>query len=310
MKALEKDRNRRYETANSLAADIERYLNDEPVQACPPSATYRFRKFARRNKAAVVMATVVGSALLLTVAGLAVSTLLITREQRATEERAASRDPGQGATLAARLVLPPHRPGPPRAVAWTTWHGALKLLDECPEDLREWEWHYLMRLCRVEPLVLRDKTEVQRRGVQPGRRTTRLRGRGRDRQDLEQQDGRGGPDLPRAHRFGRQRRVPPRRQAPGLRRRGPEGEGLGLDGDRPGSVHRTVRRRSQVWDGIYRGVQSRRPTTRGGKRRGGEGLGLEEPSTPAQLARTQLPFDPRGVQRRRAPGDRQLRGKA
>ena len=69
-------------------------------------------------------------------------------------------------------------------------HGALKLLEECPEDLREWEWHYLMRLCRIEPLVLRDKTEVQRRGVQPGRRTTRLRGRGRDRQDLEQQDGR------------------------------------------------------------------------------------------------------------------------
>ena len=63
MKALEKDRNRRYESANSMAADIERYLNDEPVQACPPSAMYRFRKFARRNKAAVVMAMVVGSAL-------------------------------------------------------------------------------------------------------------------------------------------------------------------------------------------------------------------------------------------------------
>ena len=41
MKALEKDRDRRYETANALAADVERYLNDEPVQACPPSAAYR-----------------------------------------------------------------------------------------------------------------------------------------------------------------------------------------------------------------------------------------------------------------------------
>ena len=50
MKCLEKDRNRRYETANGLARDIERYLHDEPVQACPPSAAYRFRKFARRNK--------------------------------------------------------------------------------------------------------------------------------------------------------------------------------------------------------------------------------------------------------------------
>ena len=43
MKALDKDRNRRYTTANSLAHDIERYLRDEPVEACPPSASYRLR---------------------------------------------------------------------------------------------------------------------------------------------------------------------------------------------------------------------------------------------------------------------------
>jgi serine/threonine protein kinase len=49
MKCLEKDRNRRYETANGLARDIERYLNDEPVQACPPSAVYRLKKFIRRQ---------------------------------------------------------------------------------------------------------------------------------------------------------------------------------------------------------------------------------------------------------------------
>ena len=59
MKALEKDRNRRYETANGLATDVQRYLDDEPVQACPPSAWYRFRKFARRNKAALATASVV-----------------------------------------------------------------------------------------------------------------------------------------------------------------------------------------------------------------------------------------------------------
>ncbi len=41
MKTLEKDRNRRYETANGFAADVQRYLDDEPVQACPPSAGYR-----------------------------------------------------------------------------------------------------------------------------------------------------------------------------------------------------------------------------------------------------------------------------
>jgi tetratricopeptide (TPR) repeat protein len=56
MKALEKDRNRRYETANGLARDVERYLNDEPVAACPPSAWYRFRKFTRRRKITLVVA--------------------------------------------------------------------------------------------------------------------------------------------------------------------------------------------------------------------------------------------------------------
>jgi len=50
MKALEKDRARRYETANGLAMDIERYLADEPVVARPPSRLYRFRKLVRRNR--------------------------------------------------------------------------------------------------------------------------------------------------------------------------------------------------------------------------------------------------------------------
>jgi tetratricopeptide (TPR) repeat protein len=56
MKALDKDRNRRYETANGFAMDVQRYLADEPVQAGPPSAWYRFRKFARRNKTALAVA--------------------------------------------------------------------------------------------------------------------------------------------------------------------------------------------------------------------------------------------------------------
>ncbi|HVC92560.1 MAG TPA: serine/threonine-protein kinase, partial [Pirellulales bacterium] len=59
MKALEKDRNRRYETANGLAMDVQRYLRDEAVLACPPSTWYRFRKFARRRKTALVMAACV-----------------------------------------------------------------------------------------------------------------------------------------------------------------------------------------------------------------------------------------------------------
>src|SRR5213079_2729484 len=50
MKCLEKDRARRYETANGLASDIQRHLNNEPVVACPPSNFYKFQKLVRRNK--------------------------------------------------------------------------------------------------------------------------------------------------------------------------------------------------------------------------------------------------------------------
>jgi serine/threonine protein kinase len=71
MKCLEKDRNRRYETPNSLARDIERYLSDEPVQACPPSAGYRFRKFARRNKSLLTAGGAIAAAL---VVGLGLAT--------------------------------------------------------------------------------------------------------------------------------------------------------------------------------------------------------------------------------------------
>ena len=88
MKALEKDRNRRYETANGLARDIERYLLDEPVLACPPSAGYRLRKFVRRNKSPVVVAsTVLLSLLVATV----LSVFWARREQMARQETDAAR---------------------------------------------------------------------------------------------------------------------------------------------------------------------------------------------------------------------------
>ncbi len=54
MKSLEKDRNRRYESASAFAADVDNYLQDEPVSASPPSALYRFRKYARRHRQAVI----------------------------------------------------------------------------------------------------------------------------------------------------------------------------------------------------------------------------------------------------------------
>src|SRR6266542_2366868 len=81
MKTLEKDRNRRYDTANGFAMDVQHYLADETVQACPPSAGYRFRKFARRNKRALVAVAAAVVVVLLTVAGLGVSNWLIGQER-------------------------------------------------------------------------------------------------------------------------------------------------------------------------------------------------------------------------------------
>jgi non-specific serine/threonine protein kinase/serine/threonine-protein kinase len=80
MRCLEKDRSRRYETANGLARDIQRYLADEPVEACPPSAGYRLRKFVGKNKRLFVTAAAFA---LLLVAGAAVSVALAVRARQA-----------------------------------------------------------------------------------------------------------------------------------------------------------------------------------------------------------------------------------
>jgi serine/threonine protein kinase len=82
MKTLEKDRNRRYETANGLAQDVKRYLQDETVQACPPSAAYRFRKFARRNKGPVLAASLVVLALVGGIIGTTLGLIEAKRQER------------------------------------------------------------------------------------------------------------------------------------------------------------------------------------------------------------------------------------
>jgi tetratricopeptide (TPR) repeat protein len=94
MKALEKDRHRRYETASGLARDVERYLAGEPVEAGPPSAWYRFRKFARRNR--VVLTTTVLVVLAL-VAGTTVSIWQAILARRARTDALAQRDRARNA---------------------------------------------------------------------------------------------------------------------------------------------------------------------------------------------------------------------
>jgi eukaryotic-like serine/threonine-protein kinase len=109
MKALEKDRNRRYDTANAFALDIQRYLKDEPVLASPPSTLYRMRKFAKRNKGSLVAAALV---LLALVGGIVGTTLglLQAREQRdaadvARQTAETQRDRAVKAEDEARAVL-------------------------------------------------------------------------------------------------------------------------------------------------------------------------------------------------------------
>jgi serine/threonine protein kinase len=109
MKSLEKDRSRRYETASGLAVDVQHYLNDEAVQACPPSAAYRFRKFARRNRPALMTTSAVAAALVL---GILISTwqaVRATRAERLAETRlnaeAAARKQAQANLAKAREAV-------------------------------------------------------------------------------------------------------------------------------------------------------------------------------------------------------------
>jgi WD40 repeat protein len=148
MKALDKDRGRRYETANGFAMDVQRYLHDEPVQACPPSTLYRVRKFARRNKAALATASLVAGVVF---AAVAVSTVLIWRKDQNLQE-ALEREQRDSYFHRIDLVH--------NALSADNLSRAFKYLEECPEALRGWEWHYLMRLCRLEPLILPDEIEV------------------------------------------------------------------------------------------------------------------------------------------------------
>ena len=136
MRCLEKDRDRRYETANSLALDLRRYLDDEPVAACPPSAAYRSRKFVRRHKRALAMAGAVLAGLVLAVIGLAASTVSVLRANRELIRSSYF----QGIALADR--------------EWSANHFARadELLERCPPELRGFEWGVLKRRLRGKAL--------------------------------------------------------------------------------------------------------------------------------------------------------------
>jgi WD40 repeat protein/serine/threonine protein kinase len=165
MKALEKDRNRRYETAAAFAADVQRYLDDEAVEACPPSARYRFRKFARRNRAALLTGAAIAVAVLVAVGSLisgvlvlAASNAQVKEEQKQTQqalEREKETSYSQRVALAGREL------------AAGNVGRAEELLDECPLDRRGWEWHFLKRQRYGNPPPMQHDTTAIRAAFSP-----------------------------------------------------------------------------------------------------------------------------------------------
>jgi tetratricopeptide (TPR) repeat protein len=186
MRCLEKDRTRRYETASGLARDVEHYLADEPVEACPPTAGYRLRKFARNYRMPMLVA---GAFVLLLALGAIVAAWQAVRatsaervakraEFEAKEERLAAlvakqqaleakteadkqrdeadkqRDEARVAAYASGMGLAQH--------AWEEGNvvRARELLAELPSEaagrnLRGFEWFYLSRLCHPDELTVK-----------------------------------------------------------------------------------------------------------------------------------------------------------
>jgi tetratricopeptide (TPR) repeat protein len=112
MRALEKDRDRRYESASAFAADVQRYLDDEAVAACPPSAGYRLRKYARRHRRALVTAGVISVAL---IAATAVSFWQAAQATKAQHQAEADRDRATTAEGMANVSLERARDAEQRA---------------------------------------------------------------------------------------------------------------------------------------------------------------------------------------------------
>jgi WD40 repeat protein/tRNA A-37 threonylcarbamoyl transferase component Bud32 len=146
MKCLEKDRTLRYDNANSLARDVERYLHDEPVEACPPTAGYRLRKFAHKYRMHLIVA---GAFALLLVAGAVVSAWQAVRATDAEREATRKRQEAEASEYAARMGLV--------RAAWDS-HNILQVRDLLDQTAaypgRGFEWYYWQRLCRVEHLTL------------------------------------------------------------------------------------------------------------------------------------------------------------
>ena len=173
MRCLEKDRTRRYDTANGIALEIQRYLSNEPVLAGPPSARYRVGKFVRRNRV-VVSAT--ASVVFVLMAGITASSLLAARESRARADAVRAgqaeakqrflaeqeRDRALQATREARQQMYYSRiTAASAALAANEIAAVRRQLEAAPPEFQNWEWCYLWHQINQGMLVL----EGHSRGV-------------------------------------------------------------------------------------------------------------------------------------------------
>jgi eukaryotic-like serine/threonine-protein kinase len=173
MRALEKDRNRRYESATALAEDVQRYLDDEPVEACPPTIGYRLRKYAARHKVLLATTTLV----LLTAL---VGTMISLRYARQSSISAAAASQSSAKATSALAEAERHAAEAEQATlrAQTLLYTAdMKLASDAiangdapraaellrrhiPQpgepDLRGFEWHYFHKLVSVPAVVTLD----------------------------------------------------------------------------------------------------------------------------------------------------------
>ena len=160
LKCLEKVPAKRYASAGALADDLQRFLDSKPIQARPTAAWERLAKWARRRPAVAALT-------LLSAVTAAVGFTLVTwqwREADAARERAEGarngeerqRHQAEDALREARTSLYfNHIALADRECRAGNAGRAEELLDACPADLREWEWHYLKRLCHSDLLTIR-----------------------------------------------------------------------------------------------------------------------------------------------------------
>jgi WD40 repeat protein/serine/threonine protein kinase/Tfp pilus assembly protein PilF len=132
MKALEKDRNRRYETASAFAMDVQRYLADEPVAASPPSTVYRLRKFARRNRSRFAAAALALTTLLTIGVGLAWQ-----QWERAATKKAVLEDLQEADLLHGQECWPDALQALDRATGRLAGGGQVSLRDRVERQRRE-----------------------------------------------------------------------------------------------------------------------------------------------------------------------------